>query len=151
MGFTRMQLAILAALALAVVVVFCIGGMLALSTLSPTLKPSDLVRVIEITPIPTTAPSSTTRKWYTGGNLHRASIAEWKRATYEDKFTTAADWTASTRKGKTAIQSNGSEGLKPYAIDLVNCIDKSTAGNLGYNSSGAAEIAAICTTMMGWD
>lgn len=91
------------------------------------------------------------KNWYTGGTLHRATVAEWKRATYENKLATAADMAYTTRKGKSAFQNNGIEGVRPYAIDLVNCIDGSTKGNTSYDSSEVALIAAICITMMGWD
>lgn len=57
---TRTQWAILAALGLAVVALFCIGGALILTTLSVTPKPPEEVRVIEVTatPVPVIAPAT---------------------------------------------------------------------------------------------
>ena len=36
-------------------------------------------------------------KWFQGGNLHKATVAEWKNASYQNKLATSADWLSATK------------------------------------------------------
>ena len=47
----------------------------------------------------------TTTKWYSGGNLHKATGTEWKKATASNKLATCADFafTYAQNKGATPI------------------------------------------------
>jgi hypothetical protein len=90
------------------------------------------------------------RKWYEGGNLHHADLATWKKASYENKLATAADWAFATLFVKRIYyQSKSVEVVKPFAIYLVECIDKETSGI--DTQDKPYEIAAICSVLMGWD
>lgn len=37
------------------------------------------------------------KQWFEGGNLHNATIAEWRKATPENRLATASDWLAATK------------------------------------------------------
>ena len=89
-------------------------------------------------------------RWYNNGTLHSASIAEWNRATYANKLATAADMALSSPKIKTKVKNSGSiDTLRPFAIELVSCIDEAAAGQ-DYGNTEVAEVAAICMISMGW-
>lgn len=36
-------------------------------------------------------------RWFDGGNLHSATVGQWREATYQNKLATAADWLAATK------------------------------------------------------
>lgn len=52
------------------------------------------------------------KKWYEGGDLHRAVIGEWKAATYENKLATSADMVANIK------QFSSMEEMKSAAEEL---------------------------------
>jgi hypothetical protein len=89
-------------------------------------------------------------EWYSGGTLHRATVGEWRNASYRDKLATAADWAlAYDRVKNTVLRSGSMETLKPYAIDLVTCVD-GASGPSGNDSLRVAQLAASCIVLLGW-
>ena len=46
-------------------------------------------------------------------------------------------------------QSGTMETLRPYASQLVECVNEAGAGN-GYEGMSVAEISAACIILMGW-
>jgi hypothetical protein len=97
----------------------------------------------------TSGSSSSSKQWFQGGNLHNATVAQWKSATYRNKLATAADWLAAT-KWKGHLNSQGDfDRLKVKAQMLVSAIDKVVAGKemdqLG--SMKVNEISASIVTM----
>lgn len=97
-------------------------------------------------------PAASSRAWYDGGTLHRATLNTWLAASHENKLATASDWVASLKVGKSAVQSAGSmDALKPLAENLVACVDKATTGINQIKDWDAASVAASCTTIMGWE
>lgn len=91
------------------------------------------------------------KQWYEGGTLHYATVAEWKNASYTNKIATAADWVASSPKGKSVFRETGDiNSLKPYVLNLINCVDEAAAGE-GYGNMKIAEIAASCIILMGYN
>ena len=88
--------------------------------------------------------------WYSGGTLHRATVAEWRRATYANKLATSADW-AITRPGVRAkvMRSGSIENIRPYAVQMLTCVD-AAAGPAGYGALGVSELAAACAISLGW-
>ena len=61
------------------------------------------------------------KEWYKGGTLHFATVAEWQIASYTNKIATAADWVASSPKGKNIFrETRDINTLKPYVLDLIN-------------------------------
>lgn len=91
-----------------------------------------------------------TGKWYEGGNLHKADLATWRKASYEDKLATAADLAfAAPFVKRVFYQSKNTDTVKPFAIFLVECIDKGTDGiNTKYKID---ELANACAILRGWD
>jgi hypothetical protein len=83
--------------------------------------------------------------------LHSATVGEWKRASYSNKLATAADWAIAGKKLKRKVKQSGNiDTLKPYAIQLVRCIDEAAAGS-GYEGKKAAELGGACIILMGWN
>ena len=83
------------------------------------------------TPKPKPTPRSqttTTTHWATGGNLHNATVEQWKRATYQNKLATAADWLAATEWKNHLKVPADFDRLKVKAQMLVNAVDKVVAG-----------------------
>ncbi len=88
-------------------------------------------------------------KWYENGTLHRGSVAGWNRATYANKLATA-DWALTRPQIKAKVMNSGSvDTLRPFAIELVTCVNEAAAGQ-GYGSMSLTELAAGCMILMGW-
>ena len=88
--------------------------------------------------------------WYENGTLHRSTVAEWNRATYANKLATAADMALASPKIKALVKNSGSvDTLRPFAIELVACVNEAAAGQ-GYASMSVAKLAASCMILMGW-
>ena len=88
--------------------------------------------------------------WYSGGSLHRATIKQWNDATYSNKLATAADWTLKVPGIlRELLQSGTMANLRPYASQLVECVDEAGSGK-GGERIAASEMAASCMILMGW-
>ena len=87
--------------------------------------------------------------WYEGGNLHKADISTWRKASYQNKLATASDWTLISPKIKAIVmESRNIETNKVFAKELVDCIDQSIEG---VNVTGsAADFAVMCMVIMTW-
>ena len=89
-------------------------------------------------------------KWYNGGTLHKATVNQWKRSAYSNKLATAADWAITIPKIKAQVMRSGNiDTLRPFASELLICVDKAGAGE-GYGNMSVAELAAGCAILMGW-
>lgn len=88
-------------------------------------------------------------QWYSGGTLHRATANQWRLAAYANKLATAADWVAAIMGERGVRQLTGGDmsRLRPYAAQLVTCIDEAApaAGN-----QRASELAAACMVLLGY-
>ena len=89
-------------------------------------------------------------KWYEGGSLHKSSPAEWRKSSHKNKMATAADWVLSRPSILKKVKKSGNINTgRPYATELVKCIETSLKG---VNAGGStAEIAAACMVLMGWE
>lgn len=71
-------------------------------------------------------PVESTPKWYEGGTLHRATMREWRSATYANKLATAADFVSVNLR---EIEKSSPEGVdierdvRPAAVKLVIQLD----------------------------
>ena len=78
----------------------CVAGfillLIALPDPPPEPSPTGMVAAPRAT-FTRTAPAATAGAWNRGGTLHRATVAEWHRATDSNRLATAADWAARTR------------------------------------------------------
>ena len=82
-------------------------------------------------------------EWYQGGTLHRATLSDWRSASYSNRLATAADMAAATSKGRLRSMAE----LKKFAKALEICITEvAKARKLG--SLKVSEIAASCVVLM---
>ena len=89
---------------------------------------------------------SSSNQWFQGGNLHKATVAQWKGATYKNKLATAADWLAANQWKGHLKTTNDFEKIKVKAQMLVNAVDEVvTVKQTDFLQ--AAEIAAAIMTM----
>lgn len=91
-----------------------------------------------------TTPKSTVEKWYEGGTLHKAQIAEWKAATDKNKLATCGDFMS------TVDNSVSINVLKKRAQDLQICIDEATRDLDNTNNEAVSTIAVLCIKQMGY-
>lgn len=84
------------------------------------------------------------REWYADGTLHNATVLEWKKATYENKLATTADWLISVPQIRAKLEdgSRTVDSIKPFAESIVSCVD--TAVKLMKNSDKANKAGAVC-------
>ncbi len=68
--------------------------------------------------------SSSSKQWYENGNLHNATVAQWKGATYQNKLATAADWLAATKWRGYLKSPDDFDKIKVKAQMLVNAVDE---------------------------
>ncbi len=85
-------------------------------------------------------------KWLQGGNLHRATLAEWQNASYRNKLATASDWLAGTRWEGHLNSLDDFDRLKVKAQMLVEGVDRVVAG-WGPGEERVTVIAAGLVTM----
>ncbi|HEX8562703.1 MAG TPA: hypothetical protein VF676_06965 [Flavobacterium sp.] len=81
-------------------------------------------------------------KWNEGGTLHRATIADWKIATEENKLATCADMVVAMDKNV------ASADLLGKAHGLKTCIEEATIGIEEVENEKVASIASMCTVLM---
>ena len=90
-------------------------------------------------------------RWYTGGNLHRASAAEWNSSSHANRLATSADFVASIM-GTDAVrrETRGDiNRLRPRAERMKSCIDDALAGN-NSRTIRVSEIGAACAVLLGY-
>ena len=89
---------------------------------------------------------SSSRQWLQGGNLHNATISEWKSATYQNKLATAADWLATTKWKGHLNSPNDFDKIKVKAQMLVKAVDEVVTGKQ-IDFMKVTEISAAIVTM----
>ena len=100
-----------------------------------------------LAPLDTTTQAPQALKWYSGGTLHKASIAQWKRANARDQLATAADFAYVALEKRRNFASP--DELRPYARELATCISDSVPDKPDVEENlKAAEIAALCAVLM---
>jgi hypothetical protein len=88
--------------------------------------------------------TSTTNEWYSGGTLHKKTIADWRAATYENRLATCADFVMGLGKYETLPPD-----LKERATAFEACISDAVAGG-SVDHQQVSEIAAVCAVSMGY-
>ena len=114
----------------------------------------------EHVPNPTTAPVPTPEpviedsipaRWYVGGNLHSATVAEWRTATYENKLATAADFIAWLYTNDLVnFQITDANSILPFAIELAVALDAIANENNLMDSNAVTEIVPFIIVLMEW-
>ena len=113
-------------------------------------KESKFLLMLAVLGLLLTHPPVADSEWYSGGTLHRATVGEWRNASYRDKLATAADWALAHDGVKNEVTRSGSiQTLKPFAIDLVSCVDGAT-GPSGNDGLRVTQLAASCMVLLGW-
>ena len=64
-------------------------------------------------------------EWYVGGNLHNATVGQWKVASERNKLATAADWLAATKWKEKLNSPEDFNKMKVKAGILVNAVNES--------------------------
>ena len=88
--------------------------------------------------------------WYVVGTLYKANARQWHESSYENKLATAANWALMQPDvRKTSRKSSTMDTAKPYAEELVGCIDRVSVGE-SYADKTVSSLAAACMVSMGW-
>lgn len=94
---------------------------------------------------------SSYQKWYEGGTLHTATLAQWRRASARNRLATAADWAASylmrVRRIPTS-QLNMERDVRPLAEAMVREVN-SVMDLDGMDNQKVSELAAAAVIMAG--
>ena len=88
--------------------------------------------------------SKVDKKWYEGGTLHSATVSEWKKASYENKLATCADYAA------TADKNVSMEELHDRAVQMMYCISEATRDLPDNSMQRNNEVAALCAMTLGY-
>ncbi len=117
------------------VILFAVLGFIVLLAIANTLlvKPEREVTQERKKPVPQqkeiTQSYPSAPEWYEGGTLHNATVGRWKMAEHSNKLATASDLAASRPSIVAQVKSSGTvDSLKPFADELVVCVDKAVAG-----------------------
>ncbi len=89
-----------------------------------------------------TSPSH--QKWYQGGSLHKATVTEWRDATYRNRLATCADFVTGTllSSGYDERKIDIENQVRPAATGLEACISEAASG-VGPTES-VSFLAAMC-------
>ena len=114
-------------------------------------RPTAVV-VLGLSSLATAMPAAADTKWYQGGTLHHATLAEWKRGGDSDRLATAADFAASLPYVQKKMKGERSmDALLPYAYGLLRCIDEASKVKASVaRKQATAETAAVCAILMDW-
>ncbi len=95
--------------------------------------------------------TSAASQWHKGGNLQGAFVGQWKMATYTNKLATAATWITFQPKIKDkAFYTRMIQNLRPQAFELVQCVDRSAAGEDYTSRTNVDELAETCLLLLQW-
>jgi hypothetical protein len=92
---------------------------------------------------------SPVRKWYEGGTLHNAKMRTWRRASYENKLATAADFVTALliASGVNSAKIDIEGLVRPAAIGFVQSLDAAADG--GYaDDFNVPEVAATILALI---
>ena len=90
----------------------------------------------------TSSPTQNTKpdtSWFEGGTLHKATVAQWRKATYQNRLATAADFVAATQD----VDYGNLKEFKQMATDLEKCISVAVSGG-DVDNEKVAFISSMC-------
>ena len=88
-------------------------------------------------------------QWYVGGTLQDATINQWQEASYGNKLASAAIWAIMEPDVRKISQKSSTMAtVKPYAEELVGCIERLSAD--GVSNKNVSSLAATCMVILGW-
>ena len=88
--------------------------------------------------------TSSSKQWFHGGNLHNATVGQWKSATYRNKLATSADWLAATLWKGYLKSPSDFDKIKVKAQMLVNPVD----GVVTVDNIDFMQVAEIAVSVM---
>ena len=103
--------------------------------------------------------SAPEKKWYEGGNLHNATVKQWRLASQQNKLATCADFIMNgITKGVLnftlqQVYSDFEGVMKQRAQELLLCINAYVDGSdrsSAVENQKVAEVAALACIMLGW-
>lgn len=98
-----------------------------------------------------TCVSVNAKEWYEGGSLHEATIAQWKRASQQNKLATCADWLAALwMRGNLNLNVSSINDMRTYANALVEYIDEASSKTRTLDNENANSVALLGMMMTGW-
>lgn len=90
-------------------------------------------------------------EWFQGGSLHAGTVADWNRASYPNRLATSADWALASKNVEQLVRESGDiETLKPFAEQLLGCIDRISHTDGVINETQTIRVASACMAHMGW-
>jgi len=90
--------------------------------------------------------STSDTMWVEGGNLHKATVSEWKNANQQNRLATAADWLSATKWKGHLNSPTDFERLKVKSQLLVDALAEASSGN-SLDSLAVNELAASLMTI----
>jgi len=94
--------------------------------------------------------SSNKNAWYSGGNLHSATVRQWRIATEANKLATSGDMAMVNQTIKARVMNSGNidNGL-PYARQMMSCIEEASGPGVPEKQK-VSELAAACLLLLNW-
>ncbi|MCY4086137.1 MAG: DUF2511 domain-containing protein [Actinomycetia bacterium] len=87
--------------------------------------------------------------WFAGGTLHQKTAADWVRAPRRDRLATAADYAIAALKNTIVWDAiSDVDQVRPYAEDLVECIDTAYGTEPIVPTLVNSDTAAFCWLLM---
>ena len=100
-------------------------------------------------PPPQTQGKTDTLLWFQDGTLHQKTAAGWVRAPHRDRLATAADYAIAALKDTIVWDEiSDLDQVRPYAEDLVECIDAAYDAEPISPTIVNSETAAFCWVLM---
>ena len=94
-------------------------------------------------------------EWYEGGTLNDKDNVAWQEADEGNRLASAADtvaalWMADKLSPQVRADIPDVDAIRPYAEELVTCIDSASAGDSGGVRISYPDMALGCVVLMGW-
>ena len=91
--------------------------------------------------------SNSYEKWWENGSLHKSTVADWKKADYQNKMGTAADWLAATDWKGHLNSLEDFDKMKIKADLFVKSIDNALVEDDIIDAEGIVTIASMILSL----
>jgi len=86
------------------------------------------------------------REWYEGGNLHKATLAQWAAGSTSNRLATAADFAVAMSENKKQPFSSLKQAMSA-SLSLADCLDE-VAQEPAAKTQKASQVAATCWILL---
>ena len=90
--------------------------------------------------------------WYKGGTLHKSTLSEWCKASYQNRLATCSDWivTLVDKKQHGILFKDNMKVLKGLSVQLEKCVTDGNIenGKILIPSMKSSESAVACWILM---